>query len=116
MRRLLIRWIVLAAAIAVAVKIVPGVHLKNGLVSLLGVALVFGVINLVIGTAIRAVSLPIRILTVGLFSIVINAVLLELTSRADTVLTLDNFGTALLAAIVISVCTAIFSAVVAIAP
>jgi putative membrane protein len=115
MKRLLIRWLVLAAAIAIAVKIVPGVHLTSGLKSLLGVALVFGIINLVIGTAIRIVSLPIRILTVGLFSIVINAVLLELTSRADNVLTLNNFGTAIVAAVVISIATSILSAVVAIA-
>ena len=94
---------------------VPGVHLTNGLKSLLGVAAVFGIINLVIGTAIRIVSLPIRILTVGLFSIVINAVLLELTSRADNVLTLNNFGTAIVAAVVISIATSVLSAVVAIA-
>ena len=109
MKRLLIRWAVLAVAIAVAVKIVPGIHLKSGLVTLLGVALVFGIINMVIGTVIRVVSLPIRILTVGLFSIVINAVLLELTSKADHGLTLDSFGAALLAALVISVCTAVLS-------
>jgi putative membrane protein len=114
MRRLLIRWLIIAAAIGITVKIVPGVHLRNGVVSLLEVALVFGLINLVIGTAIRVVSLPIRILTIGLFSIVINAVLLELTSRADNVLTLDNFGTAILAAIVMGVATAVLGGVVAV--
>jgi putative membrane protein len=113
MTRLVIRWLILAAAIALAVKIVPGVHLQNGLKSLLGVAAVFGVINLVIGTVVRVVSLPIRILTIGLFSIVINAALLELTARADNVLTLDNFGSAVLAAIVISIVSAVLSAATA---
>ncbi len=113
MRRLLIRWLVLAAAISLAVKIVPGVHLHGGLANLLGVALVFGVINLVIGTVIRVVSLPIRILTIGLFSIVINAALLELTARADTVLTLDSFVAAVLAAVVISIVSTVLSAVTA---
>jgi putative membrane protein len=113
MTRLIIRWLILAAAIALAVKIVPGVHLHSGLKSLLGVALVFGVINLVIGTVVRVVSLPIRILTIGLFSIVINAALLELTARADNVLTLDNFGSAVLAAIVISIASTVLSAVTA---
>lgn len=115
MRRLIIRWLVLAVAIAIAVKVVPGVHLHPGLKNLFGVAAVFGVINLVIGTVVRVVSLPIRLLTVGLFSIVINAVLLELTARADSVLSLDNFGAALLGAVVISIATAILSAVVAVA-
>jgi putative membrane protein len=115
MKSLIIRWLVLVAAIAIAVKIVPGVHLTNGLKSLFGVALVFGVINLVIGSVIRVVSLPIRILTIGLFSIVINAVLLELTSRLDNVLTLNNFGTAVVASLVISVVTTILGAVAALA-
>ncbi len=115
MKRLLVRWIVLAVAIAVAVKVVPGVHLKSGLLTLLGVALVFGVVNLLIGSVIRVVSLPIRILTIGLFSIVINAVLLEITAHLDHGITLDGFGTALLAALVISICTTILGAVVAIA-
>ena len=110
MRRLLIRWLVLAVAIALAVKIVPGVHLHSGLMPLLGVALVFGVINLVIGTVVRVVSLPIRILTVGLFSVVINAALLELTARADSVLSLDSFGVAVLAALVISIVSTVLSA------
>lgn len=112
--KLLVRLLVLAAAIAVAIKVVPGIHLLPGWGNLLGVALVLGVVNVLIGTVIRVVSLPIRILTVGLFSLVINAVLLEITAHFDTVLTLDNFGAALLAALVISVCTAVFSAVVAV--
>jgi putative membrane protein len=113
MTKILVRWVVLAAAIAVAVKVVPGIHLQSGLKSLFGVALVFGLVNLLIGTVIRVVSLPIRILTIGLFSIVINAAMLELTSRMDSVLTLDNFGVALLAAIVISVVSAVLSGVAA---
>jgi putative membrane protein len=108
-RRLLVRWAVLAVAIAVAVKIVPGVHLRSGLATLLGVALVFGIVNTVIGTVVRVVSLPVRILTVGLFSLVINAVLLEITSRIDHGLTIDTFWDAVLAAIVISLCSAVLS-------
>jgi putative membrane protein len=109
MKRLLIRWAVLAVAIAVAVKIVPGVHLTSGFATLLGVALVFGIVNTLIGTVVRVVSLPIRILTVGLFSLVINAMLLEITSKLDHGLTIDRFWDAVLAAIVISLCSAVLS-------
>ena len=113
MIRLVIRWLVLAAAIALAVKLIPGVHLHGGFKSLMLVAAVFGVINLIIGTVVRVVSLPIRIATIGLFSIVINAALLELTAHVSSRLTLDSFWAAILAAIVISVASALLSAVTA---
>jgi putative membrane protein len=109
--RLIIRWLILAAAIALAVRLVPGVHLLGGVKNLLVFAAVFGVINLVIGTVVRVVSLPIRILTIGLFSIVINAGLLELTAHVNSTLTLDSFGAALLAAIVISIASAVLSVI-----
>lgn len=68
-------------------------------------SVIIGLINCTIGPVLRFVSLPLRFLTVGLFTLVINAALLWLASEAAPGFAIDTFGTAFLAAIVYSVIT-----------
>jgi putative membrane protein len=77
--RFLLRLLVTAVALWVATQVVPGIHQEGSLVALLGVALVFGVVNALIGTVLKLFTLPITILTLGLFALVINGFLLWLT-------------------------------------
>ena len=84
----LLRLIINAVALLVTAWIVPGVHLgaagphptKHDWATLLIVALIFGVVNLVIRPIIVLLSLPLEIITLGLFTFVINAFMLLLTS------------------------------------
>src|ERR1700680_2282441 len=76
---LVLRWLLLALAVWVAARIVGGIHLV-GWQSTLIVALILGLLNLSVKPALELITLPLTILTLGLFLIIINAGLLLLTS------------------------------------
>src|SRR5262249_26076706 len=76
----LTRLLVNAAALWIATRIVPGVTYIGGWLPFLGVALVFGAVNAVIRPLAKVLTFPLIIVTLGLFSLVINACMLLLTS------------------------------------
>lgn len=119
MTRILMSWILSAAALAAAAGLL-GEHMNIGragdtdmerLIALAIVALVFSLINTFVAPIVKTLSLPFIILTLGLFLLVINALLLLLTDwiagKLDVSFYVENFGWALLGAIVISVVNAI---------
>jgi putative membrane protein len=75
----LVRLLINAAALWVATHIVPGIDYQGRWTSLLIVALVFGVLNASVRPLIKVLTLPLLILTLGLFTLVINALMLMLT-------------------------------------
>ena len=98
--------LVTAAAMWVAVQIVPGLDFSGELWKLLLVAIIFGLINAFIRPILLIFTLPITIMTLGLFLLVINALLLLLTGAISAELnlgfTVADFWAALLGSIVIS--------------
>lgn len=104
--RLLIHWLVIAVAIAITAWIVPSVQIDGGFFALLGVALIFGLVNGLIGPLLRLVSLPITLVTFGLFALVVNGVLLALTAGLSDSLNVGGFFPTILAALLISVFSA----------
>jgi putative membrane protein len=82
----LIRLLVNAAALWVATRIVPGVTYSGGTLPLLAVALVFGIINAVLRPIAIILTFPVLIVTLGLFTLVINGVMLLLTSSLSDAL------------------------------
>jgi putative membrane protein len=80
MNKLLLRWLINAAALYVAARIVPGIELGDQVVVVLGVALVFGLVNALLRPLLTLLTCPLIILTLGLFTLAINAALLLLTS------------------------------------
>ena len=76
----LLRFIVTAAALWAIANYVPGFEHPTLLQALLG-AVIFGLVNTFIGPILRLISLPFTIITIGLFSIVVNWALFALTSR-----------------------------------
>lgn len=111
LNRLLLRWAVLALALWLAAEVVPGVHLFGGFLTTLWVALLFGLVNAFLGPILRLVSLPFTLLTLGLFALVVNAALLGVTALLSSKLSIDGFFPAVLAALVISVVSAVFNRV-----
>ena len=124
MERFLSTWIVSAVALSVAAWLL-GTHMAIGdptesdatrIVAVLVVALVFTLVNSLVGPIIKVLSLPFIILTLGLALLVINALLLLLTERItdafDVVFQIDGFWWAVLASIVISVSQSIVNAFV----
>jgi putative membrane protein len=106
---LLLAWLVIAAAVVVAAWIVPGVDVEGGFWSVLLVAAVLGLVNIILGTILRVLTFPILILTLGLFSIVINMIVLWVTTLLTDRLEIDGFWAYFFAALVIAVVTAGFS-------
>ena len=102
---LVIRWLVLAVAVWVTAEAVPGIHL-DGWQSTLAVALILGLLNLYLRPILTLLTLPVTLLTLGLFILVINAILLGLTSWIASWFNIrfhvDSFFDALLGAIIIS--------------
>jgi putative membrane protein len=111
--RFLLRLIITAVALWVATQVVPGIHHDGSPAALLLVALLFGVVNALIGGVLRLFTLPITILTLGLFALVVNALLLWLTGALSQSLGLGfhvaGFIPSFLGALVISVTRAVLN-------
>jgi putative membrane protein len=107
--RLLLAWLVIAAAVVVAAWIVSGVDVEGGFWSVLLVAAVLGLVNVIVGTILRVLTFPLLILTLGLFSIVINMIVLWVTTLLTDRLEIDGFWAYFFAALVIAIVTAVFS-------
>ncbi len=105
-----------AAALWVAVRFVPGITYHGGPIPLLGVALVFGVVNVLVKPLATLLSLPFVILSLGLFLLVINAAMLWLTSALAGSLGIRfhvaGFVPAFLGSIVVSFVSLVLSAFV----
>lgn len=99
---ILINWILSAAAIGVTAYLLPGVHIEGGLVTLLVLSVVLGLINAFLKPILKLLALPITILTLGFFSLVINALLILLASQIVRGFVVDGFWWALLFSIVLS--------------
>lgn len=101
---LLLRWLALALAFALTAWLLNGMDVSGGFGTYLWLALLFGLLNAVIGTLLRLLTLPLMVVTLGLFAIVINALLLELLNWISDSFTIDHFfWTAILGAIILSV-------------
>lgn len=108
LRFLVIALISLAGAFAVAAWILPGMEVSGGFWSYIWVGVLFGVVNAIIGTILRIITLPLKVLTLGLFSLIVNAALLKITARLSSHLTIDKFfWTAIWAAIIISLASVV---------
>ena len=119
--RFQIRVLASAAALAVATAVVPGIELTTASVTskvltLLGVALIFGVINAVLKPIVKIVGCLFYILTLGLIALVVNALLLWLTSWLADKLNLPwhvtGFWPAFWGALIVSVVSWLLSIVV----
>ena len=100
-KTLIVVWAIVAAAIGIAAALLPSVEIHGGVGSLLWVALLFGLVNALIGPILRLVSLPL--------TWVVNAALLGITAWLTDSLDVGGFFATVVAAIVISVITAVLS-------
>ncbi|HEX5387935.1 MAG TPA: phage holin family protein [Gemmatimonadales bacterium] len=113
MRHLIIRLLINAAALLVAVYLIPGVHFTGGFGRLLIVAAVFGIINALVRPILTVLSCPLIVITLGLFMLVINAVLLILTAWLSTFwhlgFSVDGFWPALWGGLVIGIVSTVLT-------
>jgi putative membrane protein len=109
---LFLRTVILAIAFLVVDAVMDSVSVSGGFLGALGVAFLFGVVSAIIGTALRLISLPLVLLTVGLFEFVINAILLLFTDWLVGWLEIDGFGSALGAALILALVSVVLGIVV----
>ncbi len=114
--QLLLRWLVTAVALAVAAWTVPGITVEGetGIFAVLVMAAVFGLVNAVIRPILTLLSCPLVILTLGLFTLVINTICFSLSSWiAQNVFgarfIVDGFWPAFWGAIVVSIVSFLLS-------
>lgn len=99
---LVLRVLTNAVGLWLAARFVEGVNLSSELTSILFVALIFGLVNAVVRPITMVLALPALLLTLGLFTFVVNAAMLGLTAWLTDSLAIDGFQPALLGALVIS--------------
>ena len=80
---ILVHLLINAAALRVATRLVDGITFTGTVPTLLGVALVFGVLNVIVRLILKFLTFPFFIITLGLFTFVLNAVMLLITSGAS---------------------------------
>lgn len=109
----LLRLLINAAALWVAIRLVPGIDYQGHWFSLLVVALVFGVLNASVRPMLKLLTFPLLILTLGLFTFVINALMLWLTAWVSGLLNLgfyvSGFWSAFLGGLVVSIVSLLLS-------
>jgi putative membrane protein len=110
---LLIKWALLAVAFAITAWLLTGMEVSGGFWGYVWVSALFGIVNAVVGTVLRILTFPLTLLTLGLFLIVINALMLELTDWLSDHLSIDEFWwTAIWAAIILSFTSVVLEAIV----
>ena len=102
---LLAKWIIIALAIGITGYLLPGVIVQDPFSALIA-AMVLSIINLFIRPLIIFFTLPVTILTLGFFVLIINALLIQLTSAIVPGFMVEGFGWALLFSIVLSIVSA----------
>lgn len=103
---LLIRWIVSTIAIIITAYFLPGVHVSS-LVAALITAVVLGIVNAFLKPLLIFFTLPLTIVTLGLFTFVINALMIMLVSAVVPGFKVDGFWWALAFSVVLSIVNAI---------
>jgi putative membrane protein len=113
--KLILRWLITAAAVWAAAHFVPGIHYSGGFKTLLAVALVLGLVNALIRPIVKGLACGLIVLTLGLAIFVINALMLLLTgyitSQFGYTFKVDGFVPALLGSIVISLVSWVLSVI-----
>ena len=113
MTKFILRWVINAIALFLAVYLVPGVSLQGGWASLIWLALIFGLINAFLRPLLKLLTCPLIVLTLGLFTLLINTFLFWLTSQVGQAFgigfTISGFWPAFLGGLVVTVVSVVMS-------
>ena len=111
LKRFLLSWLIVTLAVLVAVKIVSGINYQKP-IDVAVAALILGILNATLRRLLYLLTLPLVVVTLGLFTIVINAVLLYFVGfLRKPAFSVDGFGSAFWGALIISIITTILSSI-----
>ena len=113
MTKFIIRWAINAVALYVAVLVVAGIDLRGSWTDVLWLALIFGLLNALVRPLLKFFAFPLIVITLGLFTLIINTLMLMLTSSIGQSLgfglSVDGFWSAFLGSLVISLVSVVMS-------
>jgi putative membrane protein len=107
----MLRWLVSTASLLLAAYVLPGIHI-SGVFSALFAALVIGLVNSTVGIVFKILTLPLTVMTLGLFWLIANALMLELAAALAPGFSIDGFGWAFAGSILMSVANLILRSIV----
>jgi putative membrane protein len=110
-RLLLLTWFVTAVSLGITAWALDDVTIQGGTLGLLWVAALFGLVNAIAGPVLQLISLPLTLLTFGLFALVVNGILLAITAGLTDYLEVGGFAWTVVAAVLISVISAVLQLV-----
>jgi putative membrane protein len=99
--RLLVRWLISAVSIMIVAYLVPG-FVVHGIVAALIAAAIIGLVNATLGSVVKILTLPLTFLTLGLFLIVVNAIMLKVAAALAPGFEVQTWGAAFIGAILLS--------------
>jgi putative membrane protein len=99
--KLIVRWLISAASIMVVAYLVPG-FVVHGIFAALVAAVIIGLVNATLGSIVKLLTLPLTILTLGLFLIVVNAIMLKVAAALTPGFEVRTWGAAFIGAILLS--------------
>ncbi|XOV87879.1 MAG: phage holin family protein [Pseudomonadota bacterium] len=102
MIEVILHFLLLGLVIFMIAESLPGIYVEN-YGTALGVAIVYGLINITLGTVFKILAIPLILLTLGLFLLLINTFLLWLTDALFENFEIDNMGTTFVAAVLITI-------------
>ena len=115
MTKFIIRWAINAAGLYAVVWVVPGIEYLGDWTGILWLALIIGLLNALVRPLLKFLTCPLIILTLGLFTLVINTAMLLLTRTIGQTLgiglSVDGFWSALLGSLVMSVVSIVMSVI-----
>lgn len=107
----IIKVLVMALAVWVAAYILPGVHLDNDVKTIIIVALVLALLNAIVKPVLIILTIPVTIVTLGLFLLVINALMVVWTSKLVDGFKVDGWLTALFFSLIVSIVSSILHSI-----
>src|SRR6266568_4866483 len=102
----IITWLLGALALWLVALMIPGIQIRDFKTALVA-TLVIGLVDITIGPILRFIAFPITFLTLGLFRLILNALLLKLASMFTPGFRIDGFLAALLGSLVLTIVTAV---------
>jgi putative membrane protein len=108
MARFLMHWIVIAIALGAATYAVPGIHIDSGPVLVLA-ALVLGFVNAVVRPVLVVLTLPLTVVTLGLFYLIVNAAAFGLAAALVPGFRVETLGSAILGSVVVALVSSVFA-------
>lgn len=113
MMKFVLRWLINAVALYLAIRFVPGITFGSGWLGLMWLALIFGLVNAFLRPLLQLLTCPLIILTLGLFTLVINMIMLKVTEWIGNAfglgLTIDGWGPLFIGSLIISIVSIVLS-------